>query len=204
MKYITARIAENEPKGVVIAASSGRLSRLYLWDTESDEFTPGQFLKGRAFVLDISPDAKYIVYRAHKFHTKAQEFLAISHPPYFSALAFFPLHFINGSHAQFVGPKTLRLRAVRRDLNDRIDGYDEIVDRIEPNCPLTIFREKQRLIQPISTTNPLRDSRHSRYIITENMTLYQSENEDGPWEEIKSFHKEEFQNIETPQWALRW
>jgi len=194
--HLTIGIARDEPIGVVVAAFSGRLSRMYLWDTKSDEFTPGQFLKGRAFVIDISPDAKYMVYHAHAFHKKEQEYLAISHPPYFSAVGFFPVHFTRGFDANFVDSKTLRLSAERRELSF-VKGYDKILERIEPNCPLTIIRETAKW-SPSATPKYLIDTRHSRYIKTDETSLYRSENEEGPWEEIKCFHKDKFQEIEAP------
>lgn len=203
MQYLTVGIAKDEPKAVVIAAFSGRLSRMYLWDTETDEFNPGQFLKGRAIVLDISPDAKYVVYQADKFHKKEQQFLAISHPPYFSAVGFFPVHFTKGFHAHFEDPKTLKLSAERKDLGFFVDGYDKILERIEPNCPLKIIREKAKMSQP-DTTKLVFDVRRNRYIKAENMTLYESEREEGPWKEMKTFHKEEFEEIDPPEWALQW
>ena len=68
--------------------------QLVAWDTDTDEFTAGQWFKGRIHEdrCDLSPDGRYFVYFAAKHrwvHVEdvKETWTAISRPPYFTALA---------------------------------------------------------------------------------------------------------------------
>lgn len=58
---------------------------MWAWDAKTLEILGFQDLIARAHLLDISPDGKYCAYYAEAHH-KSEHYLAISRPPYFTAL----------------------------------------------------------------------------------------------------------------------
>ncbi len=90
--HLSFAIASEAPIGVVIASYAARHSQMYLWNTDTDEFTAGQFLKGRSYVQSISADGVYVAYSADTLSRRVWSFHAVSKPPYYTALAFFPTH----------------------------------------------------------------------------------------------------------------
>jgi len=66
--------------------------QIVLWNTDTDEFIQGQWLKGTIYERrgDLSPDGKYMIYFAANRRTKVHQegtWTAISRPPYLTALA---------------------------------------------------------------------------------------------------------------------
>lgn len=67
--------------------------QLIRWDTATDRFEPGQWLKGRIYERrsDLSPDGRLLVYLAASWKAslgpQAGSWTAVSRPPYFTALA---------------------------------------------------------------------------------------------------------------------
>ena len=81
--------------GVVIRRGPSKQTRLILWNTSTDEFVPGQWIKGRVYErrCDLSPDGKLFVYFALDGHWKGPTggaFTAVSRPPYFTAIGLWP------------------------------------------------------------------------------------------------------------------
>lgn len=66
--------------------------RLITWNTETDAFEGGQWLKGRIYErrCDLSPDGRYLIYFAADHKSEYFSWTAISRPPYLTALAFWP------------------------------------------------------------------------------------------------------------------
>jgi len=69
------------------------------WDLDTDQITPGQWLKGRVAVeqADLSPDGRYLVYAASNYDSsrgygKGEDavWIAVSRPPYWTALVYAP------------------------------------------------------------------------------------------------------------------
>lgn len=63
-----------------------------LWDCETDEITPGQWIKGRVYErrCDVSPDGRYLIGAFTNYSAEDWEkcgWTALSRPPYFTALA---------------------------------------------------------------------------------------------------------------------
>lgn len=96
-------LAAEAPVGALIRTGSDRLAQMILWDTETDDFEPGQWLRAHVApaTADISPDGELFVYEAFdprkKRKAQAAETLgkedynrahwtAISRPPYWTAL----------------------------------------------------------------------------------------------------------------------
>jgi hypothetical protein len=87
-------MARDAPVGVVIRRGPSKRVCTMLWDRSTDEFTLGQWLKGRIYPLrsDLSPDGAHLIYFAmdgkHRGETKGF-WTAISRAPYLKALALF-------------------------------------------------------------------------------------------------------------------
>jgi hypothetical protein len=96
LSVILARAA---PVGAVFRRGPTRWVQLLRWDTARDEFTPGQWFRGRVYDrrCDLSPDGSLLVYFASKFDGRTladreytYAWTAVSKPPYFTALALWP------------------------------------------------------------------------------------------------------------------
>lgn len=83
--------ASQNTRAVILYRATNSLYRLIGWDTNSDRFEPGQWLKPRVFEHDcaLSPDGRHFLYAAMQKGT-SDAFMAISKPPYFTAVAYFP------------------------------------------------------------------------------------------------------------------
>lgn len=87
-------LAREAPRGVVIRRGPSRQVAVIGWDRDKDEFTVGQWLKGRIYERrsDLSPDGRYFIYFAMngKWSSPVKgSWTAISRAPYLKALALF-------------------------------------------------------------------------------------------------------------------
>jgi hypothetical protein len=96
-------LAREAPVGVVLRRGPSEWARLSVWHTDNDTFEHGQWIKGRIYERrsDVSADGSLFAAFVRKSgwrsaHPKsADTWLAISRPPYFTALA---LWFIGGTY----------------------------------------------------------------------------------------------------------
>lgn len=86
-------LAAEAPLAVVLRRGPTAWVRLSLWHTETDTFEHGQWFQGRVYPrrCDVSPDGALFAYFAHKVSgskdLNTDSWIAISRPPYFTALA---------------------------------------------------------------------------------------------------------------------
>jgi hypothetical protein len=88
-------LARDAPVGVVLRRGPAAWARLSLWHTDTDLFEHGQWLRGRVFErrCDVSADGSlfvaFIRTNAARLRPdqRADTWIAISRPPYFTALA---------------------------------------------------------------------------------------------------------------------
>ena len=84
-------LAREAPIGVVLRRGPSAWARLSVWHTDTDIFEHGQWFKGRVYErrADVSADGSLFVYFAGQSGRRkpADSWLAISRPPYFTALA---------------------------------------------------------------------------------------------------------------------
>jgi hypothetical protein len=110
-------LARDAPIGVVLRRGPSAWARLSLWHTDSDRFEHGQWFKGRVYErrCDLSADGSLFVYFARKTDGRTlanharDSWVAISRPPWFTALA---LWFVGGTYytgAYFPGERSLWL-----------------------------------------------------------------------------------------------
>lgn len=105
-------LAREAPIAVVFRRGPSKLTQQLLWNTETDEITPGQWIAGRVHTkrCDLSPDGKLLVGAYTNYSGPAIEvaavddrvkywhrsgWTAVSRPPHFTALA---LWFMGGSY----------------------------------------------------------------------------------------------------------
>src|SRR5262245_20931756 len=93
-------LARNAPVGVILRRGPTQWTQLIKWNTDTDTFEAGQWFKGRIYEdkCDLSPDGKMLVYfakksgNAFKHPDYGDSWTAISKPPYFTALALWPIY----------------------------------------------------------------------------------------------------------------
>jgi hypothetical protein len=99
MKKFPARIhvllAREARVGLVIRRGPSKSVATYLWDRRTDQFTLGQWMRGRIYErrCDLSPDGKYFIYFAMNGKWKSEtkgSWTAISMVPYLKAITLLP------------------------------------------------------------------------------------------------------------------
>lgn len=108
---LTVVLARAADVGVVLRRGPAKWVRMIRWDTRGDTFIPGQWLHGRAGApLDLSPDGTKLAYFATNFRPGAPHpmWTAVSRPPYFTALAFWPYSYGWEPGGAFVDDHTIR------------------------------------------------------------------------------------------------
>ncbi len=86
---------END-RAVILRQGPSKQFRLILWHRDDDRFEDGQWLRHSVSPdwCDLSPDGQYFLYHAldGRWHSDGEgSYSAISRPPYFTALALFPI-----------------------------------------------------------------------------------------------------------------
>jgi hypothetical protein len=126
-------LASEAPLSVVIRRGPAKQVCTILWNRRTDEFTLGQWLKGRIYEdrCDLSPDGRYFIYfaydgRTHREHGPA--WTAVSRAPWLKAIALYTKGSTWGGGGMFTGPRTYWLDSehvcvqdtteVRRDVRD--------------------------------------------------------------------------------------
>ncbi len=96
-------LARDAPLGVVLRRGPSPWTQLSLWHTDTDTFVRGQWFKGRVYErrCDVSADGSLLLYFARKTTRRVltspgtDTWLALSRPPWFTALA---LWFLGGTY----------------------------------------------------------------------------------------------------------
>lgn len=101
---------------VVVRRGPSSWAQLTLWETDTDRFTPGAWLRGRLFAekCDLSPDGRLFVYAAYQGSrlsgSTTDSYTAVSRPPWLHALALWPMGTTYGGGGRFVDDRRLVLR----------------------------------------------------------------------------------------------
>ncbi len=105
---IVARAAD---VAVVFRRGPSKQVQLLKWNLRTDEIEPGQWFKGRIEERwsDLSPDGKQLVYFANKYKGDPAAWTAVSHPPYFTALALWPESQLSYGGGEFLTNRDLLL-----------------------------------------------------------------------------------------------
>jgi hypothetical protein len=105
------RLALQAPVGVIVRRGPSPWVQLSLWHTDTDEIEYGQWFHGRLPEnrCDLSPDGSLFIYFASKYGTQFNTWTTISRPPYFTALALWPLGDSWGGGGWFADERTVLL-----------------------------------------------------------------------------------------------
>jgi len=85
-------LARESPRAVIFRRGPTRHVLLIAWNTETDELSIGQWLNGRVYERrsDLSPSGDLLLYFAGSHRPPHFTWTAVSRPPFFTALAFWP------------------------------------------------------------------------------------------------------------------
>lgn len=89
-------LASHADKAVILRNGPSEWTQMVVWNTATDNFEYGQWIKGGLKVrqCDLSPKGKHLIYFVQKYHAEDPAyttFTAISKPPNFTALTLWPL-----------------------------------------------------------------------------------------------------------------
>ena len=108
--------AREAPIGVIFRWGPRKLTRLTLWHTDTDTFEPGHWFKGKIYVdrANLSPNGKLLIYDAARtlgnWDTEYRDsWIAISKPPYLTALTLWPIGCCYGGGGDFLDNQTVAL-----------------------------------------------------------------------------------------------
>lgn len=106
-----AIIARDARRAVVFRRGPSSQVLVLSWDLETDELTPGQWLKGRIYEdrCDLSPSGDLLVVFAAKYRKPYWAWTAVSRAPWLTALALWPQNDTWGGGGRFVSDSHLVL-----------------------------------------------------------------------------------------------
>ncbi len=134
---LTLYFARLNAKAVILRRGPHKMARLILWDRATDTFEDGQWLRARVYEerCDLSADGAHFIYFAldGRWHGESSgSYSAISRPPYFTAVAFFPQGDCWGSGGWFVDEGRYVLNS---GAEDRLCGSGLQQIHVRPNGP---------------------------------------------------------------------
>jgi hypothetical protein len=109
-------MARDAAVAVVVRRGPSAWVQLVLWRTDTDEFVPGAWLRGRiaADKCDLSPDGQLFLYSAFQGQKYATDYggcwTAISRPPWLHALMLWPVGTTYGGGGRFIDNQRVMLR----------------------------------------------------------------------------------------------
>lgn len=89
---IYALLARESSRAVVFRRGPSKRVLLIGWDTDTDQFTIGQWFRGRIYErrCDLSPSGELLLYFAATYREPYFSWSAVTRPPYWTALALWP------------------------------------------------------------------------------------------------------------------
>jgi len=108
---------------------------LTLWNTRQDRFSSGQWFGGSLYPrkCDLSPDGQLLSYFAGKYRLGARDhgydltYIAVSRPPYFTALALWPVGDTWGGQTMFTDDGTFHAGTLKAHHPDHPPGPLRVV-----------------------------------------------------------------------------
>ena len=106
---LTFSLASHAPVGVILRQGPSRWVRMIQWDIARDKFEAGQWLHARVPNFDVSPDGKYVLTFVQGYRAKSElaTWVALSRPPWFSALAVWSIGDSWGGGCAFLAPRSI-------------------------------------------------------------------------------------------------
>jgi hypothetical protein len=128
-------LARNAAVGVVVRGGPSKWWHLTLWNTRQDRFSSGQWFRGSLYLrkCDLSPDGQFFSCFAGKYQRGARDrgygdtWVAVSRPPYFTALALWPVGETWGGHTMFMDDGTFHSGTLKAHHPDHPPGPLHVV-----------------------------------------------------------------------------
>ena len=187
---LTILFAPQAPIAVIYRRGPSHWTQMWLWKTDTDEFMPGQWIKGYVHEdSTLSPDGRYVISRV----MSGDQHTVLSRPPFFSALA--------------VTVDTLCVTGAWFLANGSVRGrFNEI--RV-PGCPLRIETEGQAGVSGV-VNSPLESANgwafgsdpQGRKIAVHEGRIGVVDAGEARW--LIDLNPSVPTNIPPPTWALDW
>ena len=122
-------LARDAPMAVVLSRGPTDWAQLSLWHTDTDTLEHGQWIKGRVYERrsDVSSDGSlfcgFVRQSGGREDNRADTWIAVSRPPYFSALA---VWFV-ARHSQLRSERDLTVQAAAETAAARVSGLADAV-----------------------------------------------------------------------------
>ncbi len=133
-------LATGAPLGLVIRHGTAKSVCTLLWDRRRDEFTLGQWMRGRIDLntCDLAPDGEHFIYAAQKYVLpEIHRWAAVARTPYLKAVAYYPACWGGG---WFVNSQEYCLVGHRSDPGDRESPEVRRVKADPPTPSLPVAR----------------------------------------------------------------
>jgi hypothetical protein len=123
-------LARQANVAVILRRGPIRWWHVTLWDKRHDIFEGGQWFRGRMYPerCDLSPDGKLFIYFAGKYRlgdvARGYDFtwIAVSRPPYLTALALWPVGDAWGGQSVFIDDRTVLVAKISKHHPDHPPG----------------------------------------------------------------------------------
>jgi len=135
--------SDDPTRTIVIRRGPAKHVAVFNWNRKTDEFTLGQWLKGRIYEhrLDISPDGLHWIYLALQGGCRTHSVIAKT--PYLKARDFHPWLGTWGGGGKFLSNDTYVLAGHSRSQNRRLSGKFYVREQ-NTISPLGLFNRLQR------------------------------------------------------------
>lgn len=125
--------ARDAARAVILRQGPSKVSRLILWDRDTDRFEDGQWLKHKVYpdACDLSPDGRHFLYFALNGDWGGESqgaYTANSRPPDFTALALFPEGNTWGGSGRFLDSHHYFISSRNHDIIGRDEGSTRVFD----------------------------------------------------------------------------
>ncbi len=186
--------APEAPIAVIYRLGPAKKTQVWLWNTEVDEFTPGQWIDGRAQESStLSPDGRYVITHV----MRNNQVTVLSHPPFFAALA--------------LTEKAICLGGVHFTSDGSINSFFDEYPAPKDQCPILIHYWLEQVEDRPVDNQPL-DSRNKHEATGfdqrgRTITLHEGcvgvvEHGETRW--LIDLNPYRPEDVAAPDWALRW
>lgn len=129
-------LAAEAETAVILRRGPTKWWHVTLWDTRRDRFQSGQWFRGQIYPskCDLSPNGKLLIYFAGKWSARSVAkgyswtWIAVSRPPYLTALTLWPVGDTWGGRGVFAGNTKVMIAASPKTHPDHPLGPLEVVE----------------------------------------------------------------------------
>lgn len=223
-------MAAEAPVCVVFRRGPSKWVQMWRWDTETDEFTPGQWINSQVYAgeSELHPSGEFLFASIRNERGSRKlgmgSYASISRPPYFSALAVFPDYGYGVALPDGIEGcpdgifEWLHGIWCNSDLGRRGwqkgDGQDVFKEGVGFRLTCTLWRGMmfQKSLWAGDRRIPIADygqvdiDQRGRPVVLHEGQVCLGEMVDGKFElrVLKDLNDYEFEAISPPDWALRW